>query len=60
MPEDVVEAGLDTPGAEGVEEDGAGAGGFVEVELVEERVARMGGIHEAGELGAEDFDLGIG
>lgn len=52
-----MEAGCDAPGAEGVEEDGVGIGGFVGVVFVPEFVAGVVGVDECGELGAECLDL---
>ena len=58
VPEQVVEGGADAPGAEGVKEDAGRVGGLVGMVLVEE-VAGMGGIHQGGQLVAEDVDLPI-
>src|SRR4051794_31770585 len=57
MPEEIVKARLDAPVSEGVEEHRFGLAGFVRMELVEEVVPRMGGVHKAGGLLAQDFDL---
>ena len=56
-PQDIVECGAGAPCAEGVEEDRVGIARFVRVVLVEELVRGVAGVHEAGQLGAERFDL---
>jgi hypothetical protein len=59
VPEEIVEAGRDPPGAEGMEEHRVGLFRLVLMPLVEEARARMRGIEERGELLAQSFDLGI-
>ena len=60
MPQDVVEARVDAPRPERVEQDVATLARFIGVELVEEVVARMGGVHHSRELVPENVDLRVG
>jgi hypothetical protein len=60
IPEQIVEAGQNAPGAEGVEEDAVRVGGFIGVVFVKEVAAGMRRVHELLDFGAKDFDLIIG
>src|SRR5207248_3348455 len=59
MPQDVVKARANSPGAEGVEQNRVWLVRFVRVVLVPELVARMVRIEELDELGAQLGDLSV-
>ena len=52
-----MKGGLQLPGAESVKEHPAVLFGFVEMKLVEERIARMGWVEDLVELGPELLEL---
>ena len=56
-PGQVMKGGLELPGPESVKEHPAVLLGFVEMKLVEERIARMGWVEDFVELGPELLEL---
>lgn len=60
VPEDVVKAGAEAPGTEGVEQDRVGLDRFVGVVFVPEVAAGVARVEKLGQLGAEYFDLLVG
>ncbi len=60
VPEDVVEARGDAPGAEGVKEHGLGRAGLVGVVLVKKMDAGVLGVEEQGQLAVQRLHLLLG